>query len=86
MFCISREILTLKDSGEVALDWLETDCNDESPIIIVLPGLTGESQAEYIKCLVTAANSIGIRSCVFNNRGLGGIALKTPSEYLTRTS
>ncbi|CAO1352018.1 unnamed protein product [Diamesa serratosioi] len=76
-----REILQLKDGGEVALDWKESDCEKDSPIIIILPGLTGESQAEYIKCLVTAANQIGIRCCVFNNRGLGGIALKTPRLY-----
>lgn len=76
-----REVFTLKDGGEVALDWLETGCDPESPVIIILPGLTGESQAEYIKCLVTAANRIGIRTVVFTNRGLGGVALKTPRLY-----
>ncbi|CAD7092621.1 unnamed protein product [Hermetia illucens] len=76
-----REILTLKDGGEVALDWLEKGCDSESPVIIILPGLTGESQAEYIKCLVIAANNAGMRTVVFNNRGLGGIALKTPRLY-----
>lgn len=71
----------MKDGGEVALDWLETNCDEDSPIIIILPGLTGESQAEYCKCLVYSANKIKIRCCVFNNRGLGGIALKTPRLY-----
>lgn len=74
-------MLRLKDGGEVALDWLENGCADDAPIIIILPGLTGESQAEYIKCLVTQANLIGIRCVVFNNRGLGGISLKTPRLY-----
>lgn len=73
--------MQLKDGGEVALDWKESGCEKDAPIIIILPGLTGESQAEYIKCLVTAAGQIGIRCCVFNNRGLGGIALKTPRLY-----
>lgn len=81
-----REILTLKDGGEVALDWLESNCDNDSPLIIILPGLTGESQAEYIKCLVTAANRIGIRTVVFNNRGLGGIDLKTPRLYCASNS
>ncbi|XP_054739716.1 phospholipase ABHD3-like [Anastrepha obliqua] len=76
-----REILTLKDGGEVALDWLEENCGDDAPCIIILPGLTGESQAEYIKCLVIAANNVGMRVVVFNNRGLGGIELKTPRLY-----
>jgi abhydrolase domain-containing protein 1/3 len=76
-----REVLCLNDGGEVALDWLTTSCTDDSPIIIILPGLTGESQAEYIKCLVVQANLKGIKCVVFNNRGLGGISLKTPRLY-----
>lgn len=76
-----RELLTLKDGGEVALDWMENNCKPDAPIILILPGLTGESQAEYIKCLVIAANQIGLRTVVFNNRGLGGVTLKTPRLY-----
>lgn len=60
---------------------MEQNCEAKSPLIIILPGLTGESQAEYIKCLVIAAKQIGIRTVVFNNRGLGGITLKTPRLY-----
>ncbi|GBP01434.1 hypothetical protein EVAR_71234_1 [Eumeta japonica] len=37
-----------------------------------------ETQAEYVKCLVFAAQQSGLRVVVFNNRGLGGIELKTP--------
>lgn len=74
-------MLGLKDGGEVALDWLINDCVHNAPIIIILPGLTGESQAEYIKCLVSQANQMGMKCVVFNNRGLGGIALKTPRLY-----
>lgn len=71
-----REILTLADGGEIGLDWLETGCDPKSPVILILPGLTGESQAEYIKCLALSANSIGVRCVVFNNRGLAGVQLK----------
>lgn len=74
--CFFREILTLKDGGEVALDWMDNNCSDDSPVILLLPGLTGASQSEYIKCLVTTACDIGARVVVFNNRGLGGVALK----------
>ncbi|XP_023176836.1 phospholipase ABHD3 isoform X1 [Drosophila hydei] len=76
-----REILRLKDGGEVALDWLEEGCDERAPCVLILPGLTGESQAEYIKCLVFAAQQAGMRVVVFNNRGLGGIELKTPRLY-----
>lgn len=76
-----REILELQDGGEVALDWAEANCSPHSPIVIILPGLTGASQAEYIKCLVGAAKNVGIRCVIFNNRGLGGVQLKTPRTY-----
>ncbi|EDW01536.1 phospholipase ABHD3 isoform X2 [Drosophila grimshawi] len=76
-----REILSLKDGGEVALDWMEDGCDEDAPCVIILPGLTGESQAEYIKCLVFAAQQAAMRVVVFNNRGLGGIELKTPRLY-----
>nr|CAD7570236.1 unnamed protein product [Timema californicum] len=71
------EILRLSDGGEVGLDWLEDNCSSDAPVIIILPGLTGASQAEYVKCLTLAANQIGIRIVVFNNRGLGGLILKS---------
>lgn len=76
-----REILTLNDGGEVALDWMDEGCASDAPIVLILPGLTGESQAEYIKCLVLAAQAIGLRTVVFNNRGLGGMPLKTRRLY-----
>lgn len=66
----------------MALDWLGAENEmDSTPIVVILPGLTGESQAEYIKFLVLAANRQGIKCCVFNNRGLGGMPLKTPKLY-----
>ena len=71
-----REILSLKDGGEVALDWTVDNSWQTSPIVIILPGLTGASTAEYVKCLVCAAKTIGVRCVIFNNRGLGGIGLK----------
>uniref|UniRef100_A0A1B6EDK0 AB hydrolase-1 domain-containing protein n=1 Tax=Clastoptera arizonana TaxID=38151 RepID=A0A1B6EDK0_9HEMI len=75
-----REILQLKDGGEVGLDWLDGG-SETSPIIIILPGITGASQADYIKGLVLTAEKVGIRTVVFNNRGIGGITLKTPRTY-----
>ncbi|XP_014204482.1 phospholipase ABHD3-like [Copidosoma floridanum] len=76
-----REMLTLSDGGEVALDWAEENSNPSSPVIIILPGLTGASQAEYIKCLIYAAKSLGFKCVVFNYRGMGGIKIKTPKLY-----
>ena len=76
-----RELLTLSDGGVVALDWLDGSCTQDAPVVLILPGLTGESQAEYIKFLVLAANQAGLRAVVFNNRGLGGVDLLTRRMY-----
>ncbi|XP_011494643.1 PREDICTED: abhydrolase domain-containing protein 3-like [Ceratosolen solmsi marchali] len=76
-----REILTLSDGGEVALDWAEENSNAMSPIVIILPGLTGASQAEYIKCLVYGAKNSGMKCVIFNYRGMGGVKIKTPKLY-----
>lgn len=67
-----REVLPLKDGGQVALDWLDPvpDCPDTTPIVVILPGLTGSSQAEYIKGLALAGNRAGARVVVFQNRGI----------------
>lgn len=71
----------MKDGGEVALDWYVAGCSENAPVVVILPGLTGGSQSEYIKTLVFAANQKSIKCCVFNNRGLAGMELKTPRLY-----
>ncbi|XP_075233529.1 abhydrolase domain containing Hydr1 isoform X2 [Lycorma delicatula] len=78
-----REVLALKDEGQVALDWLDPtfNCSAETPVIVILPGLTGTSQAEYVKGLALAVNRVGQRVVIFNNRGIGGIELKTQRTY-----
>lgn len=55
---------------------------DNDPIVLFLPGLTGDSQSEYIKSFVNVARMrLGARCVVFNNRGRGGHTLKTPRTY-----
>jgi len=78
-----REILKLKDGGEVCLDWLDTDSKDpKHPTILFMPGLTGDSQSEYIKSFVNVARrNLNARCVVFIYRGLGGNILKTPRAY-----
>lgn len=72
-----RELLELKDGGVLCLDWLEDPAHTaDQPIVIILHGLTGSSQSEYVKSFVLAVQEIGARCVVFNNRGLGGVQLK----------
>lgn len=74
---LGREILRLSDGGQVALDWAEEapEGAGGAPVLLVLPGLTGDSRADYVRCLAAAARTIGARCVVFNNRGLGGLPL-----------
>ncbi|XP_074602783.1 phospholipase ABHD3-like [Brevipalpus obovatus] len=82
-----REIIKLPDGGEVSLDWYEgpphKDGSNENhrPIALFLPGLTGDSQTEYIKSLVPNAHALGYRAVAFNNRGRGGMKLLTARLY-----
>ena len=50
------QILQLDDGGEICLDWLDTDSPDpEHPTVLFMPGLTGDSQSEYIKSFINIA-------------------------------
>ncbi len=78
------QILEMSDGGEVSLDWLDPDGGESPgcPTVLFLPGLTGDSQSEYIKSFVNVCRfKLGARCVVFNNRGRGGHTLKTPRTY-----
>ena len=60
-----RQVLKLKDGGEVGLDWLDdptdkrvADADYDGPIVLFLPGLTGHSQSEYIKSFINVAHKV----------------------------
>ncbi|GAB9470549.1 hypothetical protein Gpo141_00007792 [Globisporangium polare] len=82
----TREVLQLRDGGHTSLDWaIEASgppskhgkpLQDDSPILIVLHGLTGCSDA--MRSLCAEALGHGYRSVVFNKRGHGGMPLATP--------
>ena len=81
-----RELLETPDGGEIALDWV--DNNSETlenpaahPTVLILPGLTGTSRQNYILHLVQQITQNGYRVVVLNNRGLGGVLLKTPRSF-----
>ncbi|CAK1601516.1 unnamed protein product [Parnassius mnemosyne] len=85
-----REVLRLSDGGQVALDWLVEEGEEEGGregegeqrvVVLVLPGLTGGAHADYVRCLAAAARGLGARLVVYNNRGLGGLPLTTPRLY-----
>ena len=70
-----------KQSSESTPSTSNNSYEDQKPIALFLPGLTGDSQTEYIKSLVPVAHSQGYRAVVFNNRGRGNMKLMTPRFY-----
>lgn len=64
-------------------EWLaeEGGAEEPRPVMLVLPGLTGGAQADYVRCLAAAARGLRARLVVFHNRGLGGVPLSTPRLY-----
>jgi len=81
-YSITREILRLPDGGQLAVDFQENaDLTSESPILLVIPGLTGCTKAGYIRSLLDHTNQGEFRVCVMMNRGCGGVPLTTPLMY-----
>lgn len=73
------EILRTPDGGEIALDWCNTR-NPSNPLtVLILPGLTGTSQHSYVlQFVLHVTQKLDCTVVVLNNRGLGGLQLKTP--------
>jgi len=84
----SREVFTFSDGGQVGLDWTREQLSDHAkPIVLILPGLTGSSQSEYVRSFVNVAqDEVGARCVVFNFRGRGGLTLKSPRTYCAANS
>jgi predicted alpha/beta-fold hydrolase len=68
-----REILLTPDGENLALDWDDTDLKNKeaesSPIVIYLPGLSGNSTSSYVRKSIYEMRDKGFRSAVFNTRG-----------------
>ncbi|KAJ8736726.1 hypothetical protein PYW08_007382 [Mythimna loreyi] len=76
-----RQVLRLSDGGQVALDWVVAPPGPARAVLLLLPGLTGSADADYVRALAAAAARLRARCVVFNNRGLGGLPLTTPRLY-----
>ncbi|KAI5329305.1 PREDICTED: embryogenesis-associated [Prunus dulcis] len=81
---LRRECLRTTDDGAVSLDWVSSDDRllpPDSPLLILLPGLTGGSDDSYVRHMLVRARSKGWRVVVFNSRGCGGSPVTTPQFY-----
>uniref|UniRef100_A0A3Q3WRT8 Phospholipase ABHD3 n=1 Tax=Mola mola TaxID=94237 RepID=A0A3Q3WRT8_MOLML len=82
-----NELIRTADGGQISLDWVDNEASatyPESctrPTVLILPGLTGNSQQSYVLHAISQATRRGYRCVVFNNRGVGGEELLTPVTY-----
>ena len=85
----------MDDGGVVALDWGilddSTPCSQkvlgkkETPVLLILPGITGCSMDNYVLHLVEDGLRQGYRPVVFNQRGNGGLKLKVSNVFPENT-
>ncbi|KAL6848795.1 hypothetical protein ACP4OV_021378 [Aristida adscensionis] len=95
-FTYRRQLYTVRDGGTIALDCLLASdleaagigsCDgaiskdDSKPLLLVIPGLTSDSSAAYVKHLVFSMASKGWNVVVSNHRGLGGISITSDCFY-----
>ncbi|XP_064382470.1 protein ABHD1-like [Halichondria panicea] len=77
-----RETVTMKsDDGHVCLDWFN-EKTDEQPTVLMLPGITGSSNENYVRHWINDMKGLGYRAVVFNYRGCGYTKLSTPRTYV----
>lgn len=80
-----REILTLDDGANIALDWKEdVHMNEMTPVLVCLHGLGGDSQTSYLKRFTDIAVNKGYRTVVYNRRGHGGMSLIPGSKLFPK--
>ncbi|KAF1002092.1 hypothetical protein AG4045_029004 [Apium graveolens] len=96
-FSYKREIFLSSDGGTFALDWLmssdvipsenENDLTwekDTTPIVVIIPGLTSDSDASYIRHLVHSTAMRRWNVVVCNHRGMAGVPFTVSAFYLLK--
>ena len=68
----NREILQFEDGGSYSLDW---SGKPSQKVLFIVPGLTGGSEAPYIKHIVQEGISRGFLCVIINGRGINGTPL-----------
>lgn len=88
-----RELYVMGDGGTVALDWIvdsstgSIDSSDnERPIVILLHGIIGDSQSEYIYFFAQELYRQGFLPAVLVSRGCGDLPITSPTFFAGKTS
>ncbi|EKM55427.1 uncharacterized protein PHACADRAFT_256045 [Phanerochaete carnosa HHB-10118-sp] len=86
-----RTLLRTIDGGTIGLDFApngsQPHIKENTPVIVVLHGLTGGSHESYVRAILAPAcappeqGGLGYRAVVVNYRGCAGVPLTTPQLY-----
>ncbi|KZT05358.1 AB-hydrolase YheT [Laetiporus sulphureus 93-53] len=86
-----RTLLRTLDGGTIGLDFTPPESKeklpDETPIVVVMHGLTGGSYESYVRavlapvCTPKGQGGLGYRATVVNFRGCAGIPITSPQLY-----
>jgi predicted alpha/beta-fold hydrolase len=80
-----REVFELSDGGAIALDFFYCQNSDgkksdketsKNPLLVIVPGLTGDCTVLYSVSTVKAALQNGYDAVLVNYRGMAGVPLK----------
>jgi len=65
-----RQLVRIEDGGQIALDWvISKDKDENNPIAVIFPGLTGGTDNAYIGYISRSALKAGYRCVILNKRG-----------------
>ena len=80
-----REIFTLSDGVNIALDWKFTaGMHSNAPIVMLSHGLGGDSSSHYIKAFSEICVERGWRAVCYNRRGHAGMSILPETQDASR--
>jgi len=59
----------------------QSSASDETPMVVIIPGLTSDSDDAYVKHIAYSSVMKGWRTLVANHRGLGGVSITSDRFY-----
>eukprot|EP00826_Nyctotherus_ovalis_P022191 TRINITY_DN1727_c0_g1_i16.p1 TRINITY_DN1727_c0_g1~~TRINITY_DN1727_c0_g1_i16.p1 ORF type:complete len:269 (-),score=76.14 TRINITY_DN1727_c0_g1_i16:48-854(-) len=83
-------MVQLEDRGQISVDWIECPnvekvFNEKTPIVVFLPGLTGDRHCGYSKALIREIARRKFKPVILNHRGCARTPLTTPKFYSADT-
>jgi abhydrolase domain-containing protein 1/3 len=71
-----REIVQQLDGGILAIDWAGPKAKKSKKILLIAPGITGDSSEQYVRHLGHDAIALGYTIGVLTGRGVSGLPIK----------